>query len=796
MNSPAALSKTQALAGECIRLSGLVQGVGMRPSIYRLATELQLRGDVANCGADVLIQIWAPAPVLELFLETLFSHLPPGSRIDQCERQALVGHPPNKFLIQDSRPRSNSGEVHRSGIIPDRAICEQCIAELFQSDNRRYHHPFSNCTSCGPRFSILKAQTWERSNTSMQSFPLCSDCQLEFNSPLDRRFQAHATACPKCGPTLRYRQNTVDHQSDVIALAAADILAGKIVAIQGQGCFQLACHARNEAAIARLRKLKQRAQKPFALMVESPTDIDPYAYYSAAEQQLLESPAAPIVLLKTKMDLLASEIAPGLQDLGFMLANTALHHLILTVIKGPIVLTSANTSAQPPLYKLDQALQVLDSLCDGIVFHDRAITHRLDDSVAQLVNDVPRLLRRARGYVPAATALPPGFEQCPPTLAFGGHYKSSLCLLSDRHAVLSAWIGDLNSPAQCEDYQQQLIDFSAMNHFKPELLTCDQHPDYFSSTQAAELASETGMKLEPVWHHHAHAAACLAENGRALQSQPVLAVVFDGNGLGPDGTIWGGEFLLVDYQRFQRLGHITQFPLLGGESAAQQPWRSLLAQLHTSLSWSSLVDEFSDLAIIKLLAAKPIRTLEGMMTSHTNSPLCSSVGRLFDAVAAALEICFEKLSYEGEAAMKLQALAQQSIDQGSYPIAVVDSIDGSQLAFSTMWQALLNDLLKGAAHTDIARRFHNGLANAISAMAAQLFQQTTDWQEPTVALSGGVFQNALLLKLTIKSLEARGFTVLSHSLIPANDSGLAFGQAVVTAARSLTANTGMNDLCA
>jgi hydrogenase maturation protein HypF len=630
----------------------------------------------------------------------------------------------------------------------------------------------------------------------MQDFALCSNCQREFDSPLDRRFHGHATACPQCGPVLRYRKNNIDIPGDVLTHAGADIRAGNIIAIQGQGCFQLACDAQNDIAIQRLRDRKKRSQKPFALMAKNLTQIRQYAHCSEAEAALLQSPAAPIVLLTKKSNLLSKSIAPELQHLGFMLPNTALHHLLLAAMDGPIVLTSANVSGQPPIYKLNHALQTLDNLGDGMVFHDRAIINRLDDSVAQLVNGAPRLLRRARGYVPAATALPQGFENCPPILAYGGHYKSSLCLLVNQQALLSGWIGDLSSPTQREDYQDQLGKFSALLGFTPKLLSCDQHPDYFTSSLAAKSSSQIGVELQSVWHHHAHAAACLAENGRALNSKPVLAVIFDGNGLGPDGTIWGGEFLLADYCGFQRLGHIAGFPLLGGETAAQQPWRSLLAQLDTALSWSSVRSQFSDLALIKALQAKPIKTLQAMMATDTTCPPCSSAGRLFDAVAAALGLCFEQLSYEGEAAMKLQALAEQSIDQCYYPITIADNKDGLSLNFSTLWLALLNDLLKGNAEIDIARRFHNGLAHAIAAMAARLFEQSSDWQEPIVALSGGVFQNALLLELSIQLLGNKGFTVLSHRDIPANDSGLAFGQAVVTAARSLKGDFGMNNLCA
>ncbi|WP_373095309.1 carbamoyltransferase HypF [Zhongshania sp.] len=785
------LPSKRSNSGSTLRLKGVVQGVGMRPTVYRIARRLGLCGEVSNQGGDVLIQLWGGEPLIAQFLNSLHEELPSGATIHEIDESAFIGLAPSEFRIATSHTQL----ISNPGVVPDRAVCPACIRELLDPQNRRFHYPFINCTVCGPRFSIIKTLPWDRSNTAMDEFPLCPRCQSEYQSCSDRRFHAQPNACAECGPTLFYSRDGQSRPVIDVLDAIGDIRKGRIIAVQGLACVHLACDATNALSVAALRNVKRRPVKPLAVMAANMAMIRRYAVCSKEEEDLLCSPAAPIVLLKKHNQALADNIAPNLNRIGFMLANTPLHHLLFTEWDSPLVLSSANLAGGTPITDAAIAQDAVSNLSAAVLLHNRRIVHRLDDSVGQLVAGKPQLFRRARGYVPEAILLPPGFENSPAVLAYGAHLKSCFCLLSGRQAQLSTWIGDLHSPDQRQDYQEQLENYVALFQFQAEGVACDHHPDYFTSHLAETSSQCSGLPLHKVWHHHAHAAAVMAEHGRALAAPPILAIIFDGAGLGPDGSLWGGEFLLTNYTSFERLAYIKPCPLVGGDSAASQPWRCLWSQLESYFTWAEITRRYPTLPFINAMQTKPLSTLQAMIRSGSNSPHTSSAGRLFDAVAAAMGVCFEQNQYEGEAAMTLQALAESSDDRLAYPVAVDDSGAVLKLNFNVMWQALLTDLCANLDAPVIARRFHNGLASAICEMTCQLFKRSAKWQEPSVLLSGGVFQNALLAETCERLLSASGFTVLLPTKVPANDSGLALGQALIAAATQLEQGYSKDSLC-
>lgn len=756
-----------------LHLSGVVQGVGMRPLIYRIASALNLTGDVSNNSQGVTVRLWATSNQIAVFVSQLKDALPSGARIDAIATEVSVSpqRRPSAFSI------AASAEGQGNSIIPDRASCTKCIAEVFDKHNRRFLHPFNSCTDCGPRFSILHKGVWDRRNTAMAAFSMCPRCDAEYRNAGDRRFHAETIACPDCGPKLYYRQQGTLYQQRQIELAAAAIASGQVIAVQGIGCFQLVCLASSDRAVEQLRALKQRPSKPLAVMVSDRDQLNSIADAGDAAWALVSSPESPIVLLPKRGRLISSRVAPGLSSVGVMLASSPLHHLLIARLKLPIVVSSANLSGNPPVSSLAELDAQLPGYSGQALYSDRPIVNRLDDSVTQLVVNAPRLLRRSRGYTPRHIDLPPGFDGGRVIMALGGHHKNTLCLLADQALQLSSWLGDLDSPAQRASYNSHVISmekrYGGSIHY-----ACDHHPNYYSSQLAGGR-----RPITKVWHHHAHAAACLAENRRHMDAPPLLTLVFDGSGLGADDSIWGGEFLLCNYRGFRRLGHLASVPLIGGEAAIKQPWRNLLSHLHSAAIWQQLTSRYPDLDVLKSLKSQPLNALSWQQVKQCNAPMHSSVGRLFDAVAAALGICFEAISYEGEAAMRLQAQAESCDDSTAYPFLIEAVENQIQLNPSAMWTALFADLASGTSTAQIARRFHNGLAQSCAAMAEQLFGSDPNWKEPLVALSGGVFQNALLYRETLQRLARAGFTTLGHGEIPANDSGISVGQALVAAAQ-------------
>ncbi len=756
-----------------VSLTGLVQGVGMRPMIYRLSQSNGLTGEVFNCGGEVTIRWFGERSAIQRALHELRDHPPLGAQIAGIATRDLnTSGAPHKFAVCPSLSEKKAVQL-----MPDRALCERCRSELFDPADRRYHYPFTHCTECGPRYTVLETLPWDRANTSLAEFPLCKCCETEYNNPEDRRFHAEPIACPACGPAISYRSPAGDTFSAESAMssAIAALNAGEIITLQGTGCFQLACKANNDLAISRLRALKNRPHKPLAILCASLAQAQSIAHISQQEAEALRSPAAPIVLVQACKDhTLNTKLAPDMPRLGIMLAHSPLHHVLLEGLDHPIVLTSANFPGRPSLIDAAQAIEFANQQIIGILWHNRTIKQRADDSLVQLVANTLQPLRRARGYAPAPLPLPPGFDGQARVLALGGHEKNTFCLLGGQ-AVLSPWVGDLDSPALRQDWTALIEQLSTLQGFTPSQLACDQHPEYFSTRHAQTLAEASGLQVQSIWHHHAHAASCLADNLRPLSAAPILCVCFDGSGLGDDGTLWGGEFLLADYRRYRRLGHLQTFPLVGGELAARQPWRNLFAQLH-----SHQLDQVA--CGFNALTDKPLASLSTQLQAGVNCPATSSIGRLFDAVAAALNISDNH--YEGQAAMQLEALASVSRCDSTYSLPVVALDSGLSLSTAELWPSIRQDLQAGASREDIARRFHKGLAQSIAAIATALYAQEDEWTEQTVALTGGVFQNITLTNLTEQALREKGFQVLLHRQVPANDGGLALGQACVAAARS------------
>ena len=805
-----------------IRVKGTVQGVGFRPMVYQLAIAHQLRGEVYNDAAGVVIRIAGPADQVDHFVDQLQPSAPPLAKIESIERQtvAIATIPQTTLEITPSRAGQS-----RTQIAPDAATCPQCLADTLDPFSRFYRYPFTNCTHCGPRLSIIHTLPYDRDHTSMANFPMCPVCAAEYSDPCNRRFHAQPVACYHCGPKAwleRADQRPViadmfSMLDDVDAVCTL-LQRGEIVAIKGIGGIHLACDATNETAVSQLRQRKQRYHKPFALMVRDLPVIDPYCEINEVERALLESPAAPIVLLRkkdrqkaegrrqkaeeiqnselrTQPDLrtqqptvktsspppLAPSVAPNVSTLGVMLPYTPLHHLILKRMNRPIVLTSGNLSDEPQCITNEVARERLGSIATYFLLHNREIVNRVDDSVVRVVAGQRQTLRRARGYAPEPMRLPPGFEAMPPILALGGELKSTFCLGRTGEAIVSQHLGDLENAAAFAAYQETLKLYQDLFEHRPVAIAADLHPDYLSTQLAQQLAQEQALPLYGVQHHHAHIAACMVEHGLPMNSGPVLGIALDGLGYGADGTLWGGEFLVADYRDFQRVAHIEPMALLGGAQAIRQPWRNTYVHLMAAMGWEALTEQFAELELVEFLAIKPRTILNQMLATQLRSPLASSAGRLFDAVAAAVGCCRETASYEGQGAIELEALIQPGQPCGEpYPLAIVKHTRPWVLSAAPLWSALLGDLKRGTEKSLMAARFHEGLSAAIIRLAVDLAEQQGLNQ---VVLSGGVFQNQALLVSLQEQLRQQGLVVLSPREVPPNDGGLSLGQVAIAAAR-------------
>jgi hydrogenase maturation protein HypF len=803
-------------AAEIIRVRGTVQGVGFRPTVYRLAKDCGLRGEVLNDGEGVLIRAEGNQSALDRFVQQLQTECPPLARIEEITRSAIASPPTyDDFQIV----QSISSTVHTQ-IAPDAATCPACAADTLDPFSRWYRYPFTNCTHCGPRLSIVRTIPYDRGNTSMAGFPLCPECQQVYTDVGDRRFHAQPVACHKCGPRAWLERADgkaivadMFSMMDDVDAACTLLQRGEIVAIKGLGGIHLACDATNDVAVQKLRQRKHRYDKPFALMARDLKVIEQYCEVSSRERELLESPAAPIVLLKkaegrrqeancsstaslphlptspTSPTPLSPAIAPGTSSLGFMLPYTPLHHLMLRRMKRPIVLTSGNLSDEPQCIDNDEAREKLGTIADFLLLHDRNIVNRVDDSVVRVVNDGVQVLRRARGYAPAPIRLPAGFERAAPILAMGSELKNTFCLLDNGRAILSQHLGDLENATAFVAYQDTLNLYLDLFEQKPKVIAIDLHPEYLPTKLGQELAAQQALPLYPVQHHHAHVAACMAENGVSLESPPVLGIALDGLGFGEDGTLWGGEFLLADYRQFQRLARFQPVAMLGGSQAIYQPWRNTYAHLKAAGNWEEFQAQYSELELMQFLEQQPRSLLDQLLQKGINSPLASSAGRLFDAVAAAIGFSRAGVSYEGQAAIQMEAAIQPGDLERAQPYPFnleeirINHHPLLELGSKLIWQAILEDLQQSTPAGLIAAKFHRGLAGAIIQVVQRLSQQHRFSQ---VALTGGVFQNEVLACLVQQQLTEMNFTVLTHHLVPPNDGGLSLGQAAIAAARSLT----------
>ncbi|HAF2548348.1 TPA: carbamoyltransferase HypF [Salmonella enterica] len=737
-------------SGVQLRIRGKVQGVGFRPFVWQLAQQLRLHGDVCNDGDGVVVRLLEEP---SQFIAALYQDCPPLARIDSVEHASLIWERiPTDFAI-----RQSAGGSMNTQIVPDAATCPACLAEMNTPGERRYRYPFINCTHCGPRFTIIRAMPYDRPFTVMAAFPLCPECDNEYRDPYDRRFHAQPVACPSCGPHLEWRsQHEQAEQEAALQAAVAQLNAGGIIAVKGLGGFHLACDARNDAAVAKLRARKHRPAKPLAVMLPTAQTLP------AAARSLLTTPAAPIVLVdKQYVPSLGEGIAPGLTEVGVMLPANPLQHLLLQELNYPLVMTSGNLSGRPPAITNEQALDDLHDIADGFLLHNRDIVQRMDDSV---VRDSGEMLRRSRGYVPDAIALPPGFRDVPPILCLGADLKNTFCLVRGEQAVVSQHLGDLSDDGIQAQWREALRLIQSIYDFTPERIVCDAHPGYVSSQWASEMCLPT----ETVLHHHAHAAACLAEHGWPLDGGEVIALTVDGIGMGANGALWGGECLRVNYRECEHLGGLPAVALPGGDLAAKQPWRNLLAQC------LRFVPDWQDYPETAGLQQQNWNVLARAIERGVNAPLASSCGRLFDAVAAALRCAPASLSYEGEAACALEALASQCAGV-AHPVTM--PLNGAQLDVAVFWRQWLN---WQAAPAQRAWAFHDALA---CAFATLMRQQATARGITTLVFSGGVIHNRLLRARLAFYLS--DFKLLFPQQLPAGDGGLSLGQGVIAAARRL-----------
>jgi hydrogenase maturation protein HypF len=745
-----------------VTVRGAVQGVGFRPFVYRLASELDLAGWVINASDGVHIEVEGGAGSIDQFIHRLQAEHPPHAMI-----QSVDTRPSDPLGEMSFQIRKSASGAASALILPDLAMCPECRHELFDTSDRRYRYPFLNCTHCGPRFSIVIRLPYDRPNTTMTEFELCPECRAEYENPLDRRFHAQPTACPKCGPELWLAGSAggrlADH-GDALLQAEAALSEGQIVAVKGIGGFHLMCDARNEDAVMRLRHRKRREEKPLAVMSPNLDDADRYIVIDDSVRELLTSREAPIVLAQKRENadqILAPSIAPGGNPhLGVMLPYTPLHALLLDDLGYPLVATSGNLTDEPICIDNDDAVRRLSDIADLFLLHDRPIARHVDDSVIRVMDGEAVMSRRARGYAPLPVQLP---RPMPRTLAVGGQLKNAVALAVNQDAFISQHIGDLDSEQAFSAFEDVIDQFTSLYETPPALIIHDTHPDYLSTRWTRK---QPGKKIK-LQHHAAHVYSCMAEHG--LEG-PAFGISWDGTGYGLDGTVWGGEFIIVDKGAWRRSASMRTFPLPGGESAIREPRRTALGLLMDAFGPEKTL-QLSDLAPVDSFSAQEKTLLAQAVVKSINSPRTSSMGRLFDAVASLLNLR-QVMSYEGQAAMELEwALPSESISDCYEIPLVADNTDDRPLRYDwqPMLEKLLEDLRNGVADSVIAARFHNALAE-LAVSAAQ------DAEIHNVTLTGGCFQNKYLTERTCMRLREEGFTPLIHRSVPPGDGGIALGQ--------------------
>ena len=753
-----------------VEIRGTVQGVGFRPFVYRLAASLHLGGFVRNQSGRVQIEIEGDPPELDRFLEEVRIRPPELAHVEEVRWSLQPLRGDQAFRVEPSREDGSSDDVV---FAPDAATCAACRQELFNPADRRYRYPFLNCTDCGPRLTVVTGAPYDRARTTMAGFALCAECQNEYHNPADRRFHAQPTACERCGPRLSLLDaagRPIDTGARDAAAAFSELMRrGQIGALKGLGGYHLACDARREAGVGLLRRRKGRDSKPFAIMVRGLEEAARLCHMNDRERALLDSRRAPIVLLERRREgfpRLSSVVAPGRATLGVMLPYTPLHHLLFQDLGGiPLVMTSGNRSDEP--IAIDEtALEQLRGIADAFLVHDRPIHVRSDDSVTRIIEGEEAPLRRSRGYAPEPLELP--LDCRIPTLAVGGQLKSTFALGRGPKAFLSHHLGDLDHVPAAQAFARDVELYQSLFGIRPERIVHDLHPSYASTEYARERSEREGLQRLEVQHHHAHMASCMAENGL---SAPVLAVTFDGTGYGTDGTIWGGEFLVGDYRAFRRAAHLERTPMPGGEKAIREPWRMALAYLLDSGGNTGPLEQ--------RLSEGAVATVRRMIEQRLHCPLTSSMGRLFDGVASLLGLR-DRVSYEGQAAADLETLARRSYAGGSYPVAFLGEEDRHVIRTGPVIAGIQRDLERGVSRPDIARRFHATVLQMIRETLLRLRKETGIG---TVVLSGGVFQNELLLRETLGTLGREDFQVYRHRRVPSNDGGLSLGQLAVAAAR-------------
>jgi hydrogenase maturation protein HypF len=775
------------------KITGIVQGVGFRPFVYRLAHELRLSGWTRNSPSGVEIEIQGSPSDVEAFEKAFSCDTPPLAVISSILAENIPVTEETGFTILPS-----SGGIPDIQIAPDSALCADCLRELFDPTDRRYRYPFITCTNCGSRYSIITGIPYDRPKTTMAGFPLCTDCQKEYSAPLDRRFHAQPIACHVCGPQVALLTNNGELivERDRAIIQTIELLkSGAIIVIKGVGGYHLAVDAENNEAVQRLRERKKRDEKPFAIMAADLATARMLVQMDDVEERLLSSPEAPIIIVRKQPETTLSPlIAPNNGWLGVMLPYAPLHHLLFEAVRGSrfevqgsvpattnvepqtaltaLIMTSGNVSDEPVAFEDADALQRLSGIADYFLTHNRPIHIRSDDSVLRVFQGKPLFYRRARGYAPRAVTLP---FVVPPLLAAGAELKSAICCATGSRAFLSQHIGDLQNQSTLDSFSQTVSHLSQILEIKPQLVACDLHPDYLSS----RYAEDSGLPLVKVQHHHAHLASCMAENGL---DGDVIGVIFDGTGYGSDGTVWGGEFLVGGYDTFRRAAHFRPLPLPGGDAAVREPWRMSMSYLYQVLGEAAFT---ADHPVTRILPESERMLFAQMLRRGINSPLTSSCGRLFDAVAALLNLR-HFVSYDGQGAIELEALAERAEDRGeggSYSFKVViNDATPFHLDFSSMFIDILYDINTGIKTSTIARRFHQTVAIAATDVCLRIAESTG---LDRIILSGGVFQNRLLSEMLYTSLTKSGLNVFSHRLVPPNDGGIALGQAAIAGRRKV-----------
>ncbi|HEV2350113.1 MAG TPA: carbamoyltransferase HypF [Terriglobia bacterium] len=775
--SNAGASGEPSIVRKQFRVHGIVQGVGFRPFVYHLAHALGLRGFVLNTSVGVVIEVEGAGTALDCFLTSLTNNPPPLAEIDSVTVAELAPTGVEDFVISGSL--EDQGPM--AAVPADVATCPDCERDFTDPANRRFQYPFTNCTQCGPRYSIIQEVPYDRPATTMARFIMCAACQAEYDDPASRRFHAQPNACPECGPRLELVEADSGHETQLgtgvempdtsvktLKMVRGQLREGKILAIKGLGGFHLACNAENDAAVRRLRERKRRSDKPFALMARDLNAVEKICWISDADRQALSSTRRPIVILPRRPGAgISAVVAPNQPTLGVMLPYTPLHHLLFGDAPGgsaeftALVMTSGNLSEEPMAPGNSEAETKLHDLADSFLFHDRDIHTRVDDSIVRIFEGRERVLRRARGFAPHAIDLGVPMAE---VLGCGGELKNTLCLTRGRCAILSQHLGDMENYETLEFFEETLEKLKRLFRMEPRAVAHDLHPQYMSTKFGLELP---GVERIGVQHHHAHIASCMAENHL---SQRVIGVAMDGTGYGTDGRIWGGEFLVGDLGGFERRAHFRYVPLAGGDAAVRQPWRSALSHLEDALGPHSLPDS---LAIWEIIPAKTIAGVQTMMRRGINTVQTSSCGRLFDAVASIVGLRHET-NYEGQAAMELEAAAAEGID-ASFPFEI-GSADPWAIDLRPMIEGIVGGQRRGTQIGELAARFHNTLAEIVAEVCQRIRRREKLQQ---VCLSGGCFQNMKLLAGAVSRLRRRGFEVFLHAQVPPNDGGISLGQAVI-----------------